>query len=220
MRRTAHEVVRRHFHPTEEMSLLAHKAKPVVASEDACLALHIRHSDKADRRERISLDEFRPYVEAYQQAAIWVGTTVVIYVATDSNQVLQQLQAEWPKTLTSYMRWQTSITRSNNATPVFSMTQSHHKTNTEVMTDILAMAECEFMVHGMSAVTEAVHYLNLRLHNQSVNLEEEEMKTSSSYVHKRKATLKPEEFGRLVRNRLNDKRRKYESLKEKMDHSP
>jgi hypothetical protein len=216
MRRQAHGIIRRHYRPTEHVTHLAHRANPVVASEDACLALHVRHSDKADRRTPIKLQEFRPYVEAYIQAAVWVGTTIVVYVATDSNAVLTQIQQEWPVTITSYIRYQSGdVLRSDNKTAVFTLSTSHHKTNTEVLVDILAMAECEFMVHGMSAVTEAVHYLNLNLHNQSVNLEEEELSTANSgtYIHKRKATMTPKDFGSLVRKRLTEKRRKSEAQK-------
>ncbi|CAB9501151.1 glycosyltransferase family 15 protein [Seminavis robusta] len=211
MRRRAHGIIRRHYRPTEQMTRLAHQANPVVtAQEDACLALHIRHSDKADRRMPIALSEFRPYVEEYINAAVFVGTTIAVYVATDSNQVLRDIQTEWPVTLSSYVRFQNHVLRSDNTTAVFAMHNvQHHNTNTEVLVDILAMAECEFMVHGMSAVTEAVHYLNLKLHNQSVNLEEEEMTMarSNKYIHKRKPTMTPNEFGTMVRKRLYEKRK-------------
>ena len=212
MRRTANDIVKRHFQPTETFVKLAQDANPVVEAEESCLALHIRHSDKADRRQLIPLEKFRPYVEAYMQASLWVGTTIVIYVATDSNQVLKDIQATWPNTITTYMRYQGSssgdkgVLRSDNATAVFQLSSNHHRTNKEVLVDILAMSKCEFMVHGLSAVTEATHYLNLNLHNHSVNLEEEIESTANNYIHETKATMSDKEFGTLVRTRLQRKR--------------
>ena len=224
MRQSAHEVVRRHYHPTEEMVNLAHRANPVVEGEEACLAIHIRHSDKADRRKQIEIDEFLPYIDAYFKAAVWVGTRIVIYVATDSNQVIEDIQYKWPKKLTSYFKFQKGsmgqpVTRSDNKTAVFKLSQDHHRTNTEVFVDILAMAKCEFMVHGMSAVSEAVHYLNPRLHSQSVNLEEELPSNATDYLRTIQPTMTSKEFGKMVMDRLDKKRRGADAEKGKLDHS-
>jgi len=223
MRHRANWITQRHMHPTEEMIKKAHHANPVVESEESCLAVHIRHSDKADRRKRIELSTFRPYIEAYLQASLWVGTTIVIYIATDSNQVLKDIYKLWPKKITSYMRYQEgNIVRSDNTTAVFELSQDHHRTNSEVFVDILAMAQCEFMVHGMSAVTEAAHYLNLRLHNQSVNLEEDVTSGTAgmnSYLRTTKPTMSDKEFGTMVRNRLHQKRQETDAKKKELDHN-
>lgn len=222
MRRAAHGIIERHFNPTEKFVKLSQEANPIIEAEESCLALHIRHSDKADRRQPIPLEKFRPYVEEYLHASLLVGTTIVIYVATDSNQVLRDIQSTWPRTITSYMRWQGSsngknVLRSDNTTAVFQLSRKHHRTNTEVLVDILAMAKCEFMVHGLSAVTEATHYLNLNLHNHSVNLEEEV--ASSNYVHTTRTTMTENEFGALVRGRLQRKR-KYADAKNSEHPTP
>lgn len=223
MRRSAQGVVHRHIHPTEEMITLAHKSNPVVESEDACLALHIRHSDKADSREPIPVKDFLPYAEAYFQASIWIGTTIVVYVATDSNSVIKEIEDAWPKKLTTYIKFQKGemgqpVLRSDNKTAVFKLSQEHHRTNSEIMVDILAMAKCEFMVHGMSAVSEAVHYMNPRLHDQSVNLEEETA-SGLNYLKETKTTMTSVDFGKMVRSRLNNKRRGADSDKANLDHS-
>ena len=66
------------------------------------------------------------------------------------------------------------------------------------------------MVLGMSAVSEAVHYLNLRLHNQSVNLEEDSPTTNSrrgKRITTTRATMTEQEFGTMVTNRLLAKRK-------------
>jgi len=222
MRQAAHGVIHRHYHPTEEMVTLAHKANPVVEAEEACLAMHIRRADKADQRQPIPVETFLPYAEAYLQASIWVGTTIVIYIATDSNEVISEIQDTWPTKISSYVRYQQSsmeepVLRSSDKNTVFKMNQEHHRMNTEIFVDILAMAKCEFMVHGMSAVSEAVHYMNPLLHRQSVNLEED--LDEATYLRTTKATMTHSDFGKLVRNRLNDKRRETEAERAKMDHS-
>jgi hypothetical protein len=225
MRRKANDVVERHFQPTEEFVKLSQEANPIIEAEESCLALHIRHSDKADRRQTIPLEQFRPYVDAYIHSSLWIGTVIVIYVATDSNQVLKDIQATWPNTITTYIRYQGSgdkkVLRSDNTTAVFQLSGNHHRTNKEVLVDILAMAKCEFMVHGLSAVTEATHYLNLNLHNQSVNLEEDSAGGTAGYIHETKATMTDSEFAALVRTRLQQKRRHADNKqKEPPDEAP
>jgi hypothetical protein len=52
------------------------------------------------------------------------------------------------------------------------MLEKHHRTNSETLVDILAMSKCQMMLHGSSAVSEAATYLNIDLHNHSVNWED------------------------------------------------
>jgi hypothetical protein len=142
--------------------------------ERECLALHVRHSDKGNRRRRIPLESFLPFVEAYVE--LTVGGSV--YLATDSSSVLDQVQQTWPKTIVERLRTQGArengghtMVRSPNSTAVFKLGK-HDQTNFQVLTDIAAMSHCQFLLHGLSAVSEAVHYWNPALHEQSVNLDD------------------------------------------------
>lgn len=123
-----------------------------------CLAVHIRHSDKGNRRKRIPLRRFIPYIEAYWD----IVPEGIVYVATDSSRVVEELQSR-PRFL-----WQPNTQRSNDTTAVFRIFP-HHATNLQVLVDIRAMASCQWMLHGLSAVSEAVLYLNP--HVKNVNLE-------------------------------------------------
>lgn len=95
-----------------------------------------------------------------------------IFIATDSQQVVEKIRNTWPAEIWARIRWQQGeVVRSNDTTPVFVLS-SHHATNMQVLVDIIAMSKCQFLLHGLSAVSEATHYLNRNLHrNHSVNLE-------------------------------------------------
>ena len=144
-------------------------SQPSSSSSCPCLAVHIRHSDKANRRTKIPLEAFLPYCQVYVQEG---GCR--IYVATDSSRVLDKIQAEWPLAVRERLVFQSDIVRSANATAVFDISTlggHHHRTNTEVLVDIAAMAKCHWILHGLSAVSEAAIYTNPILHQNSVNLE-------------------------------------------------
>lgn len=186
-RRQGAAVVSKYYQWQPALQQAADRANPAVAhlshasqpdhqqpSARECLALHVRHSDKGNRRRRIPLESFLPFVEAYVE--LTVGGSV--YLATDSSSVLEQVQQTWPQTIVERLRTQGArengehaMVRSPNSTAVFKLGQ-HDQTNFQVLTDITAMSHCQFLLHGLSAVSEAVHYWNPALHEQSVNLED------------------------------------------------
>ena len=91
----------------------------------------------------------------------------------------------------------TSILRSDSKKSVFQL-YSHHQTNTEVLVDILALSKCTFFVHGFSAVSEAVTYLNFpTLHDNGVDLEQ----------HEQNRPPTPKQFEQTVRNVLQKKKK-------------
>lgn len=153
-RHRAHAIVKQYVQLLPFIQERARKANP----SRKCLAVHIRHSDKGNRRKRIPLHKFIPYMEAYWD----VVPDGIVYVATDSSHVLDELQSR-PR-----LQWQANTQRSNDTTAVFRMFP-HHTTNLQVLVDIQAMASCQWMLHGLSAVSEAVFYLNP--HVQNVNVE-------------------------------------------------
>jgi hypothetical protein len=60
-----------------------------------------------------------------------------------------------------------------NETAAFDLGVSPHRTNVEALTDVLALSKCTFLLHGLSAMSEAVLYLNPGLVARSINLEDE-----------------------------------------------
>jgi hypothetical protein len=167
MRARGHDLIQKYVRVQSHLQVLADKANPSTN----CMALHIRHSDKANRRKRIPVKKFLPYVQAYAEAQKGgKDYSYTIYLATDSDKVIDEIHRTWPANTVSRIKWQKGVVRSNDTTPVFTMA-SHHSTNTQVLVDIVAMSKCQYLLHGFSAVSEAVHYFNPSLHDQSVNLE-------------------------------------------------
>jgi hypothetical protein len=195
MRQRGNELLQKYVRPQPYLQQAADQANPTgLASSHTtsgrCLALHIRHSDKANRRKRIAVKTFLPYVKIYVEeqlrfldspssyGSIQNGreqpqytNPPFVYLATDSDRVIQEIQTTWPANLVQFIHWQTQVVRSNDTTPVFTLTSSHHVTNVQVLVDILAMSKCKYLLHGLSAVSEATHYFNPILHNQSINLD-------------------------------------------------
>ena len=153
-------------------------------------------------RKRIELESFLPYAEAYQKAGgkrIYVATdsgnvvTTILGSWPESVRNLVKIQgyrstktksntdirADGNPNLDNTQRddrhnspiLEESILRSDSKKSVFQL-YSHHRTNTEVLVDILALSKCTFFIHGFSAVSEAAIYLNFpTLHKFSVDLE-------------------------------------------------
>ena len=136
-------------------------------SSNPCLGIHIRQSDKAAGRRQIQTDEFLPYVTSFVESG---GSS--IYLATDSTKVIDHIKKTWPADIQKRIRSMgDDIVRSTNEEAVFDI-GSHHRTNTEILIEILALSKCQFLIHGLSAVTESSIWINLDLHATSVNLED------------------------------------------------
>ena len=165
-RRVAAGVVARYY---QWQPALRAAVDAVTPSTQPCLGVHIRHSDKANQRQRLSVNDFVPYLTAYW-ARIPHGA---VYVATDSHAVVDELkhfavrEHKLPQ-----MHTQPHVLRSSNTSAVFRLTENHDETNRQVLIDIGALSRCTFLLHGLSAVSEAAIYHNFALHERSLNLED------------------------------------------------
>eukprot|EP00536_Pseudo-nitzschia_multiseries_P009884 jgi/Psemu1/319739/estExt_fgenesh1_pm.C_2870017 len=166
-RRSAHDVLKRYIRFLPHIEKKAEAVNPHCSMENSCLGLHIRHSDKAAGRRIIDTDEFLPFVKSFLDAGgKWV------YLATDSAKVMEYIEQKWPGNVLKVIRSMgDNVVRSNDIQAVFDI-GSHHRTNTEILIEILALAKCQFMIHGLSAVTESSIWVNIDLHHTSVNLED------------------------------------------------
>lgn len=175
-RHVAHDVLVRYIRFLPHIRDEAERINPNCSMKNSCLAVHIRQSDKAAGRRQIQTDEFLPYVEAFvQSGGSWV------YLATDSAKVVEHVKTQWPKYLQDKIRSiGDDIVRSNDNQAVFDIA-SHHQTNTEILIEILALAKCQFTIHGLSAVTETSIWINVDLHYTSVNLEDPEHLVPSEF---------------------------------------
>lgn len=181
-RHAAHDVLKRYIFFQPHIQEHAERVNPDCnVFQNACLGIHIRQSDKAAGRRQIQTDEFLPFVETFlKNGGKWV------YLATDSGKVMQHIQASWPDHVQRALRSMgNDVVRSNDFQAVFDI-GSHHRTNTEILIEILALSNCQFMIHGLSAVTESSIWINVDLHDTSVNLEDPEH-------------LSVDDFGQLVK---------------------
>lgn len=150
----------------------------------SCLAMHIRHSDKGAGRKLIELAQFLPFVKVYLEQCLLRSSRdhdkqkCQVFLATDSTKVITEIQKDWPSHVVERVNFQGNILRSSNRTAVFNMVgtaaegMGHHRTNTEILLDIMGLSSCVWMLHGHSAVSESALYLNEHL--ESVNLEEDD----------------------------------------------
>ena len=168
----ASSVVNKYIKFRPDILQAAHRVNPNCSLPNhPCLGLHIRQSDKAAGRRQIQTHEFLPYAIAFVKAG-----GEAIYLATDSTKVLNEVKATWPAYIQDKLRTIGSdVIRSSDEKAVFDIGESSHdRTNREILIEIVALANCHFMIHGLSAVTESSIWINVELHDRSVNLEDPE----------------------------------------------
>jgi Glycolipid 2-alpha-mannosyltransferase len=175
-RERAARIVKKYFRFRPYLKHRARKVNPDCSiGHQPCLGIHIRHSDKSAGRRLINVTEFLPFCKQFVDRG---GKQ--IYLATDSVDVLKEIEATWPVSVASIIRASSDVVRSTDKTAVFDIA-NHHRTNQEVLVEILALSQCQFMIHGYSAVSEAAIWINFDLHSTSVNLEDDDHLDSSQF---------------------------------------
>ena len=189
-RRAAHDVARRYFRPRPRVLEEAAKVRRVGGT---WLAVHYRAQDKTrggQRRPKRSLDDFRPFVRAAARdvririRTEWIFTSQVerfvetardphVFLATDDDGSGAKIRRTWSAAAASSVARQADVARGHRGVPAFKVINgtAHDDTNVQVLRDIYALASCDLLIHGFSAVSESAHYLNPALHNRSVNLD-------------------------------------------------
>ncbi|KAL3918296.1 MAG: hypothetical protein SGILL_004305 [Bacillariaceae sp.] len=167
-------VVRDYFRPLPWLQEDYQRANP--NKDGACLAMHIRLTDKADGRSKLSLSDFEPYARYYAEHS---PSAHKIFVATDDETVLDTIKVEWSSFLSDngnirlLYRNDTLRGSNNQSMAVFDQyNQQRHRTNTEALSDIYAMSRCHHLVHGYSAMSDASIAINYEyLRHQAFNLD-------------------------------------------------
>ena len=120
---------------------------------------------------------FFPFAQAFVEAG---GNR--IFVATDTSSIFDDIKTSWPTNVANTVSRQSDTFLSKSTKAVFDQV-SHHRSNSEALTEIYAMAKCDLLVHGYSAMTEAAIYLNPSLHDFSINLDysKKERKTLADF---------------------------------------
>jgi len=161
----AAEIVKRYirFNPYMEQ-----RAACALPNPENSLGMHIRHGDKYPSREIIQTKAFLPFCEAFVEQG---GGS--IYLATDSALVFEEIKKEWPTNVSDHVVVQPSVKGlSHNDVAAFDLGVSAHRTNVEALTDMRALSKCTYLLHGWSALTEAVFFLNPNLIDRSVDLDD------------------------------------------------
>lgn len=175
-RRKAASLVSRYFEPLDWLKEKINNTNPRHPNDPPCLAIHIRLSDKSGvGRNRNSLDMFLPFAQAFV-----AGGGSKIFVASDTAHIFDDIQSQWPANVVGAITRQSDVFLSNSDEGVFALV-SHHRSNTEALTEIYAMAKCSLLVHGFSAMTEAAIWLNPSLHDFSINLDYDPVERRSIY---------------------------------------
>jgi len=165
-RKRGAEIAERYIRFNPMMERRAHCAFP---NPKFSLGMHIRHGDKYIEREIIKTDRFLSFAEVFVNNG---GGS--IFVATDSAKVMETILESWPKHIADHVVHQTSVMGlTSNKTAAFDLGVSAHRTNVEALTDVLALSKSTFFLHGLSAMSEAVLFLNPELVARSINLEDE-----------------------------------------------
>ncbi|MGK3744691.1 MAG: hypothetical protein ACI90V_011551 [Bacillariaceae sp.] len=175
-RRHAAETTRRYirFNPMMERRALCSLPNPEFS-----LGMHIRHGDKYLERDIIKPKMFLIFAEAFVNNG---GGS--IYLATDSAKVVKTILKKWPKHVADHIVLQPSVLGlTRNKTAAFDIGISPHRTNVEALTDVLALSKCTFVLHGLSAMSEAVLFINPGLIKRSVNLEDIDHRSVDYFIN-------------------------------------
>ena len=147
------------------------------------LGIQMRGSDKIQPwgiRRIVSPNEYVPYIGRFIK---YFGNKTKIFFATDDKRYLQWIEDHWNSFFfnqedrekykyNDIILKQENITRSDNHTAIFEMKYvSKYVIGKEVLMDILLLSKCDWFIHCASAVSEAVFFNNIKLHNHSVHLE-------------------------------------------------
>ena len=92
-----------------------------------------------------------------------------LFVATDDANIVDSIVSNWTDVVR--VRFQSNVQRSTGEKAIFEIYRyGRHRSNTECLVDLYAMSRCQYLVHGFSAMTEAIHYL--RPHIIGINLDD------------------------------------------------
>ncbi|KAL3934656.1 MAG: hypothetical protein SGARI_003297, partial [Bacillariaceae sp.] len=174
----ASEIVQRYirFNP-----MMERRAKCSFPDTEFSLGMHIRHGDKYIERDIIKTGVFLKYATAFVE-----NGGKAIYVASDSAKVFEKIATKWPEHVANHVVRQPSVAGlTSNKTAAFDLGVSAHRTNTEALTDLLALSKCTFFLHSLSALSEAALFINPGLVERSVNLEDrnQRYKTPEYFVN-------------------------------------
>jgi hypothetical protein len=165
MRLRASVVVHKYFRLLPHLRELVKQTNP----SNRCLAVHYRGTDKSNGRRKTPLKRFEMYMKA------WKGD---VFLATDDATIVSAAKT-WVE---GEIYYQKQAVRSISAVPTFKLYANQtHRTNVESLIDIYAMSRCQYLLHGFSAMAEAVIYLGIP-QPISINLDDDRVMSVEDFV--------------------------------------
>ena len=74
----------------------------------------------------------------------------------DSALVMEEIHEKWPKKVRDKIVHQPNVLGlTRNTTAAFDLGISQHRTNIEALTEISVLSKCTYLLHGLSAMSEA-----------------------------------------------------------------
>ena len=188
IRERAHSLIQKYYKFQPHLHERADAVNPIEIN-DVCVAAHIQ-----------TPNDYLPYLQAFAEAG---GNC--IYIATDSWRVLRYIEKNFPSDITRLIRTQGDhVVRTTKEWPLH-MIDNHHRVNSEALVDILAMSKCQFLLHTSTTASEAAIYLNLKLHNNSVNIDDPNR-------------LSVAEFGSMVKEEVHKKQLQSNNERDKLEN--
>jgi len=173
MRLHASQIVENYIKPLPKYLIQRESFRQQIgANNSLILGIHLRGTDKGDGRKRTDVHDYIPYIASFFNAL--PPGSGKLFVATDDSRLLSLLHQNNITNVYSHH----NVLRSDGDEANFNKFKSKLAVvNEHVYQDILMLSTCDYLLHGDSAVSESVIYLNFNLHYRSVNIDRDD-KTS------------------------------------------
>ena len=140
-----------------------------VGGATPVLGCHMRGTDKASGRRRVKPSAFEAYVADFFEAF----PSGRVFVATESTEYAAVVRGAWRARWGAQRVLMRDIGTRISGKRLNAMVYVDRQLDVlqDVFFDVQLMARCDYFLHSASAVSEAVIYSNLALHEASVHLE-------------------------------------------------
>mmetsp|Transcript_7618 Transcript_7618/g.11535 ORF Transcript_7618/g.11535 Transcript_7618/m.11535 type:complete len:426 (-) Transcript_7618:96-1373(-) len=182
-RSLAHRVVKDFIRVKNSVLEIADDFIEAKLSGGKVLGVHMRGTDKiasGGGGPIIPASTYAEYVQRFtkRHPRGWV------FVATESQELLQNLKDHLPVESRARIVSRDGVLRSNSTFKrkdkvleqnIFldSSVDRGFQKGLDVLVDVLLLSSCDFLIHGASSVSEAAIWFNLALHNNSIHLQYE-----------------------------------------------
>lgn len=133
--------------------------------DDYIIGCHIRGTDK---KKHVGGDKIEPssYYK-YINYLLQINKNAKIFLATDDTEYFN----EFIKIYSNKVKYYGNVIRSKKNVFLDTTIKDNYKKGEDVLIDCILLSKCNYLLKCSSAVSEFAIYLNLKLHNNSFNLQ-------------------------------------------------